>query len=74
MIGYSCFFIHSYMNEAQRARVFHEFRHGACQCLVSTDLFTRGIDIKSVNVVNFDIPKNSEICTALAAPVAFVGG
>ena len=28
---------------------------------VSSDLFTRGIDIESVNVViNFDFPKNSE--------------
>jgi ATP-dependent RNA helicase DDX6/DHH1 len=29
--------------------------------LVSSDLFTRGIDIMTVNVViNFDFPKNSE--------------
>jgi ATP-dependent RNA helicase DDX6/DHH1 len=34
-----------------------------CCCYVagSADLFTRGIDIQSVNVViNFDFPKNSE--------------
>ena len=31
------------------------------RCLVSSDLFTRGIDIDTVNVViNFDFPKNSE--------------
>jgi len=60
-LGYSCFYIHARMPQAQRNRVFHEFRSGACRNLVSSDLFTRGIDIQAVNVViNFDFPKNSE--------------
>ncbi|EKX44688.1 hypothetical protein GUITHDRAFT_71963 [Guillardia theta CCMP2712] len=60
-LGYSCFYIHSKMQQAHRNRVFHDFRNGACRNLVSSDLFTRGIDIQSVNVViNFDFPKNSE--------------
>jgi len=60
-IGYSCFYIHSKMQQPHRNRVFHDFRNGACRNLVSSDLFTRGIDIQSVNVViNFDFPKNSE--------------
>lgn len=60
-LGYSCFFIHARMYQSHRNRVFHDFRNGACRCLVSSDLFTRGIDIQSVNVViNFDFPKNSE--------------
>lgn len=60
-LGYSCFFIHARMNQQHRNRVFHDFRNGACRNLVCTDLFTRGIDIQSVNVViNFDFPKNSE--------------
>jgi ATP-dependent RNA helicase DDX6/DHH1 len=60
-IGYSCFYIHSKMQQAHRNRVFHDFRNGQCRNLVSSDLFTRGIDIQSVNVViNFDFPKNSE--------------
>ena len=34
---------------------------GTCRNLVSSDLFTRGIDIQAVNVViNFDFPRNSE--------------
>merc|ERR1712078_852170 len=49
------------MYQSHRNRVFHDFHNGACRCLVSSDLFTRGIDIESVNVViNFDFPKNSE--------------
>merc|ERR1712054_721844 len=60
-LGYSCFYIHARMPQTQRNRVFHEFKKGACRNLVSSDLFTRGIDIQAVNVViNFDFPKNSE--------------
>jgi len=60
-LGYSCFYIHAKMQQAHRNRVFHEFRNGATRHLVCSDLFTRGIDIQSVNVViNFDFPKNSE--------------
>mmetsp|Transcript_13395 Transcript_13395/g.18294 ORF Transcript_13395/g.18294 Transcript_13395/m.18294 type:complete len:517 (-) Transcript_13395:1174-2724(-) len=60
-MGYSCFFIHAKMAQNDRNRVFHDFRNGACRNLVSSDLFTRGIDIPAVNVVvNFDFPKNSE--------------
>jgi len=60
-LGYSCYYIHAKMTQQQRNRVFHDFRNGACRNLVSSDLFTRGIDVQSVNVViNFDFPKNSE--------------
>lgn len=60
-LGYSCFYIHAKMEQVDRNRVFHEFRNGATRHLVSSDLFTRGIDIPTVNVViNFDFPKTSE--------------
>lgn len=60
-LGYSCFYIHSKMDQPDRNRVFHDFRNGGTRNLVSSDLFTRGIDIQSVNcVVNFDFPKNAE--------------
>lgn len=60
-LGYSCFYIHSKMNQQHRNRVFHDFRQGLCRNLVCSDLFTRGIDIQAVNVViNFDFPKYSE--------------
>jgi ATP-dependent RNA helicase DDX6/DHH1 len=60
-LGYSCFYIHAKMRQEDRNRVFHEFRNGGTRHLVSSDLFTRGIDIQSVNVViNFDFPKNAE--------------
>lgn len=60
-LGYSCYYIHAKMLQSHRNRVFHDFRNGNCRNLVSSDLFTRGIDIQSVNVViNFDFPKNAE--------------
>jgi len=60
-LGYSCFYIHAKMEQTDRNRVFHEFRTGATRHLVSSDLFTRGIDIPTVNVViNFDFPRTSE--------------
>ena len=36
------------MRQDHRNRVFHDFRSGSCRNLVSSDLFTRGIDIQSV--------------------------
>jgi len=49
------------MNQNERNRVFHDFKNRVCRHLVSSDLFTRGIDIPTVNVViNFDFPKHSE--------------
>jgi ATP-dependent RNA helicase DDX6/DHH1 len=62
-LGFSCFYIHSKMSQLDRNRVFHEFREGPqkCRYLICTDLITRGIDVKSVNVViNFDFPKAAE--------------
>jgi len=60
-LGFSCYYIHAKMPQHDRNRVFHDFREGNCRNLVCTDLFTRGIDIKSVNVViNFDFPKSAE--------------
>ncbi len=60
-LGYSCFCIHAKMPQSARNRVFHEFRKGATRHLVSSDLFTRGIDIQSVNcVINFDFPAHAE--------------
>jgi len=60
-MGFSCFYIHSKMSQGERNRVYHDFKERTCRHLVSSDLFTRGIDIPTVNVViNFDFPKHSE--------------
>ena len=60
-LNYSCFYIHAKLDQADRNRVFHEFRNAGTRHLVSSDLFTRGIDIPTVNVViNFDFPRTAE--------------
>lgn len=49
------------MKQSDRNKVFHDFKNGETRCLVSSDIFARGIDVLSVNVViNFDYPKYSE--------------
>lgn len=59
--GVSSLYIHARMPQNLRNNVFHDFKEGKCRNLVCSDLFTRGIDVQSVNVViNFDFPKNSE--------------
>ena len=60
-LGYSFFYIHAKMLQSHGNRVFHDFRNGACRNMLSSYLFTRGIDIQAGNVViNFDFPKNLE--------------
>lgn len=60
-MGYSCFYIHSKMQQQDRNRIYHDFKNGETRCLVCTDIFARGIDIISVNVViNFDFPHYAE--------------
>ena len=51
--------IHGDMEEEQRRTIYENFKSGTCRVLVSTDLFSRGIDVQQVSIViNFDLPKN----------------
>lgn len=50
---------HSGVDESERQKTYESFRSGTARVLISTDLFSRGIDVQQVSVViNFDIPKN----------------
>jgi len=60
-LGYCCYYIHAKMQQANRNRIFHEFKTNKYGILIASDLFTRGIDIISIElVINFDLPKSSE--------------
>jgi len=60
-LGFACHYIHGQMGQKHRNRVFHNFRENKkVRYLVCTDIFTRGIDVKDVNVVlNFDFPRSA---------------
>ena len=50
---------HSGLDEGERKKVYEDFKSGTARVLLSTDLFSRGIDVQQVSIViNFDIPKN----------------
>ena len=50
---------HSGLEEGERKQVYNDFKSGVARVLLSTDLFSRGIDVQQVSIViNFDIPKN----------------
>ena len=56
--------IHGKMSSEERKKTHKEFKTGSCRVLITSDLFSRGIDVQQVSVViNFDIPKNE--CTYL---------
>ena len=53
--------LHGDMRQRERDRVMKEFRNGAVQLLVATDVAARGIDVNNVDAVfNYDIPTQTE--------------
>ncbi|KAE8302224.1 putative ATP-dependent RNA helicase p54 [Giardia duodenalis] len=56
-----CLYTHSRMSPEERSRIYDNFIHGQARLLIATELFTRGIDIRMVNVVvNFDTPLSAD--------------
>lgn len=53
--------MHSDLDQAQRESVMRDFKSGAIDLLVATDIVARGIDIDNIRVViNYDIPRDPE--------------
>jgi superfamily II DNA/RNA helicase len=51
--------IHSDLTQKERETVIRDFRSGKSRILISTDIFSRGIDVQGVSLVfNFEISKN----------------
>ena len=59
--GYKAEAIHGDLNQRQREKVMKQFREGAINILVATDVAARGIDVLGVDAVfNYDIPLDPE--------------
>ncbi len=59
--GITALAIHGNKSQTARTRALAEFKDGATQVLVATDIAARGIDIKELpHVVNFDLPNVPE--------------
>lgn len=52
--------IHSSMSQKQRIENYKTFKEAQKRIMVTTDIFSRGIDIERVNlVINYDMPVDS---------------
>jgi len=59
--GVSAAAIHGNKSQATRTRALADFKSGAVQTLVATDIAARGLDIQRLpHVVNFDLPNVAE--------------
>lgn len=60
-IGIAADEMHSDLDQAQREKVMHEFKHGRVHLLVATDIVSRGIDIDDISlIINYDVPYDYE--------------
>lgn len=59
--GFYCASINGDKSQYERERILGDFRKGAINILIGTDVASRGIDIKDINVViNYDFPNTIE--------------
>lgn len=56
--------IHGDLSQAQRTRIFNQFRSKKIPLLIATDVAARGLDISGISyVINYDFPQTSEYYT-----------
>ncbi len=59
--GYNCTGISSDLEQDERERVLLNFRNRKIRMLIATDVLSRGIDVKDINLVfNYDVPGDAE--------------
>ncbi len=53
--------LHSDLSQTQRQQVLQMFREGEIQCVIATELASRGLDVNQIDcVVNYDFPQQVE--------------
>ncbi|MBM3846958.1 MAG: DEAD/DEAH box helicase [Verrucomicrobia bacterium] len=59
--GVRCATLHSNRSQGQRLKALKDFKSGAVQVLVATDIAARGIDVDGIShVINYDFPMHPE--------------
>ncbi|STX50652.1 ATP-dependent RNA helicase DeaD [Legionella busanensis] len=59
--GHRAMAIHGDITQALREKIVAQFRQGAIDVLVATDVAARGLDVERVtHVINYDVPHDSE--------------
>jgi superfamily II DNA/RNA helicase len=59
--GFPSYGISSDLDQAKREQVLRDFRSKQIRILVATDVMSRGIDVKEINlVINYDVPHDPE--------------
>jgi ATP-dependent RNA helicase len=54
--------MHGDMPQSERDTIMQEFRSGESRVLITTDVWSRGIDVANVSlVINYDLPSNREL-------------
>ena len=54
--------MHGDMPQKERDQIMEEFRSGTSRVLITTDVWSRGIDVSNVSlVINYDLPSNREL-------------
>jgi ATP-dependent RNA helicase DDX49/DBP8 len=57
LYGIKCTQIHSFLSQIKRTRNLNKFKEGRVNILLTTDLGSRGLDIRTVGlVINYDFP------------------
>ncbi len=60
-VDLECLAIHGEKTQEERAEVMKQFKAGACNILIATDITARGVDIPNINyIVNYDLPEKAE--------------
>ncbi len=53
--------IHGGMTQRERLAEYRRFQNGACDVLVATDVFARGMDLDRITlVINYDLPEDAD--------------
>ncbi|CAD8168831.1 unnamed protein product [Paramecium octaurelia] len=59
--GLKARYLHGDLKQAERNQIMEEFKTGAINCLITTNLASRGLDVSDVDVViNYDFPDTIE--------------